>query len=366
MASAAHELITKMPSMSPTEYLAFAAKLDESQIVYPSTFCVQALLIVARGKQAGGTMAADAINDMFSLSSNTPQKTTHTLFKAAAPRLQNIVPLCSADVEKLLTEGLIGTVMLGHMALADGVPTATAAAETLRDACACAASFWPTSRSSIVADPSLPGSRSPALPAEGGWITELKDVAEALLCVATGPSTPESMDTLLRVQEARSGSRRLLGNALKQAPWVNMCRDAWKYGIGSCTVLPKISEALQACTVDPAAWMKAATLVPAWKPEVRPGTTTALEEMLWRVLLTDWENLDMEDQPSVSELLCRLSLARKLFAPNRPGPDILDSMEKTAPCPQLFMPASSCWPWLQPRVSEVCGRTLVHDLCCLS
>lgn len=153
------------------------------------------------------------------------------------------------------------------------------------------------------------------------------------LDLQAGQASPDGMEALLRVQEAFGGCRAALGHILKKEPWRTLTCETWKFGLGSCTVLPKIQHALRVCASDPAAWVKTAALIPTWKAEVRPGTTTELEEMLWKVLLVAWDNFDAEDQPASAALLNRLHLARRLMAPNRPDADCIDCMERVAPRP---------------------------------
>jgi hypothetical protein len=145
----------------------------------------------------------------------------------------------------------------------------------------------------------------------------------------------EDIDTLLRVQDSKSGHRKLVSNAMKKEPWLTMSKDTWRYGLGACTVVPKIQDALRACASDPDAWVKAASLIPSWKNEVRPGTTSELEDTLWKVLLAAWENFDPDDKPGSTALLERLRLGRCLIATSRPDADCIDRMELTAPRPQI-------------------------------
>ena len=277
-ASAAFELSTKMAIMPLSDFMAFASKLDEAQTAYPPAFCAQATIAVLRFKMAGGADFAE-VRDAVTLKAR--QGTSQTLFKAAAPCLQHFEPLRSTEIEKVLADGLFGTIILGMMARADGVPAAVAAAVTLRDACA-AASIMALASAEPAATPGPSTTASPGW----AWIPELQDVAIALLCVASDQSTQEQLDKLVRVQESKSGVRKLFANALKRKPWSDKLRETWQYGIGSVNIIPRINEALRACAADPAAWATAAAQIPSWKAEVRPGTTTVLEEMLWTQLLS--------------------------------------------------------------------------------
>jgi hypothetical protein len=121
-----------------------------------------------------------------------------------------------------------------------------------------------------------------------------------------------------------------------------MAKETWKFGLGMCAIKPKVDEALKACATDPEAWMKTAALIPGWRDQVRPGTTTDLEEMLWTVLLEAWTSFDSEDHLGATKLVDRLRLARDLDAPSRPDSTTIDVMEATAPHPQLIVPAQSC------------------------
>ena len=338
-AAAAFELATKMSIMSMPDFLAFAHKLDESQTLYPAQFCAQATLQFLRFKMTGGADFAE-VRDAVTLKAR--QGTSQTLFKAAAPCLQHFEPLRSTEIEKVLGDGLFGTIILGMMARADGVPGAVAAAATLRDSCAAASIMALAS-----AEPeATPGPSTTAGPG-WAWIQELQDVAIALLCVASDQSTQEQLDTLVRVQESKSGVRKLFANALKKKPWSDKLRSTWQYGIGSVNIIPRINEALRACAADPAAWATAAAQIPSWKAEVRPGTTTVLEEMLWTQLLSAWDNFDALDRPGATALLARLRLARSLEAPSRPDAASIDLMESDAPRPQLCVPVQRCVPKLQ-------------------
>lgn len=342
MASVAQKLFTKMEQMSMPHYVALAAKLDEAEIAYPPCFCVRALLCVARSLLVSRTMSADITNYMFALGSNESQRTALKLFKAAAPRMQNIVPLSSADAEKVLADGLFGTILLSYMMLPDGVCAAAAAAETLRDACA-AVSVEAATGSSVMADPSMVAGPSvmagpivvagpsATLPAEWGWVAGLQDAATVVLFLAGDKGARDGFNMLWRVEQSRSGPLKLLKTVMKREPWRTMAQDAWKYSISSRIVISKIKQAMRVCAVDQNAWVAAATLIPEWKKEVRPGATTELEKMLWKVLLTDWANFDPTDQPGASFLLARLHLARNLIETLGADAYCLDLMEKTAP-----------------------------------
>ena len=123
-----------------------------------------------------------------------------------------------------------------------------------------------------------------------------------------------------------------------------MSQDTLQFAIGNLTIVPQVQAALRTCAVDPAAWVKVAASIPAWRSQVRPGTTLELEEMLWKVPLDDWTHFDATDQPGSDMLLKRLRLARPLTSANRPDTDCIDLdcidlMESTAPRPQLIMPA---------------------------
>lgn len=342
VASAALELSSKLPGMPLADFFSFAAKLDEAQIALPPPFCVQALLHVAQAKLTAGTMPIDLV-DMFTL--KVPQSSAQGMFKVAAPRLQNIMPLTAAVLEKALTDGCFGTLILHSMSLIDGEPAAAAGAQALRCACTAArllalATPGAPDGFGINAGPSAGSGRNSTLPTEWAWLPDLLDVSVAIGSLTTDQNSQDDMDTLLRVQAAKSGSRKLLNTTLVKKPlWAERVRDTWKYGLGSCNIIPKIQEALRVCATDPEAWLKAAALIPSWKTEVRPGTTTNLEEMLWAVLLASWENFDAEDQGGATALLNRLRLARHLMAPNRPDSEKIDLMESSAPRPQLIAPA---------------------------
>ena len=364
VATAAFELSTHMSSMLLPEYISFASKLDEAQISLPHIFCVQALFYVAHTQLMAGCFARD-MSEMFVL--KTPPSFVQNPFKAAAPRLHNITEASPAIIEKVLGDGLFGIVILHFMNLPDGVHSTATVAETLLDGCNTAMIMAATSRPSIVAGSGMVSSRTPAMPAEWAWVSELQDIASAILCVATDQNSQTAMDALLRVQDCRTGRRKVLANLLKKEPWSKHTQDTWKYGLGSVTIAPKVQEALQACGSDPEAWARAATLIPGWKTEVRPGTTTELEEMLWQTLNQAWLSFDAEDPAGSAALVDRLRLARRLEASSRPTDAVIDLMEATAPRPQLIMPAQSCGPKLQPDIQlRLLWRTLCHTVRCLA
>lgn len=343
IASAAFELSNKMSSMPLDVYLAFARVLDRAQGWFPTAFCIKALMHAARARQVAGTESADVIN-MFALTA--PQGTNQNRFEAFAPRLQNIMPLSCADIEIALADGLFGTVMLRLMTLHDGVCAATAAAATLRDACSSAHSMALAALGSAPGPSVMAGPRvvclSWPLPAEWAWIHDLQDVAGAILYVATDDNSQDGFDKLQRVQEATSGSRKLLADKLKMDPWLTLSGCAGKsrkYVNANHIINAKIQEALQVCASDPEAWLEAAAQIPVWKAHVEPGATTELEEMLWKVLLAAWDNFDAEDLPGSTALVNRLRLARRLMAPNRPDADCIDLMELVAPRPQVELRA---------------------------
>jgi len=230
---------------------------------------------------------------------------------------------------------------------------ATAAAEALRHACAAAsimaAAAAVTARPSITAGPSGAATFVALAAAQWVWIADLQDVACVIIYLATFKMSRQAAEALLRVQEATSGPRKLLGIALKREPWRKLVSDTAPHQIARWAVLSKIQGALQVCASDPEAWLKTAVLVPVWKAEGHPGATTELEELLWKVLLVAWGKFDAEDQHGSRALLNRLRLARRLMAPNRPDDDCIDLMELTAPRPQLFVPTQTCRPSLQQR-----------------
>jgi hypothetical protein len=315
---------------------------------------------LAHAKISAAAKSSEII-DMFVLRA-TPGPTEQ--FKLLSPRLQNITPFMPGDVQRALTHGLFGTVMLHYMGLNDGVPAATAAAETLRDACAAASRMaWVSGVPLAAPGPSSATSPSSRRPAELGWISELQDVAHAFLCVTTGIVLPDDMDSLLRIQEANAGPRKMLANAFKKEPWLTMARDTWKYGLGTLTILPKIEEALRNCASDPEAWVKAATLISTWKDEVRPGATLELDELLWKVLAAAWDKFDPDDQQGSAALLKRVRLARHLMSPNKPDTKCIDLMEQVAPRPQLIVPARRLGPRLKPHTLLILQRhTLDHAM----
>ena len=372
VAVSAFELSTKMPGMQMNDYMTYATKLDNAQITFPSSFCVQAILHRAQSQLLAGGSFRD-ISDMFVL--KMPNRLFQAMFKAAAPRLHNIKDKSPAEIEEVLGDGLFGIVIVHFMNLTDGVPSTAAAAKTLRDGCAIAtlmasagAAPAAATEPSIIAGSGMVASRTTALPADWAWISELQDIAIAVLCLATDDDSPESLDTLCRVQESMTGRGKVLAKLLKKEHWAKRMQETWMYGIGSFTIKPKVQEALTACASDPEAWMKAAALIPVWKAEVRPGTTDPLEDLLWQVLLADWESFDAGDQSGSTALVERLRLARHLQAPHcRPDDATIDMMEITAPRPQLIMPAQSCRPKLQPQAPlRLQWHTLCHTVCCLA
>ena len=368
IATAAMELISKMSGMPLLEYGAFAIKLDESRIDYPPSFCVQCLLYTARAKQQQSNTCSPELADMFSLKAQPV--TGHQFFRASAPRLQNITPLVAGDLEKALVDGLFGTVMLHNLDRPDGVQAVIAAAETLRDACVAATSMAlasdvsaPTTVPSIVAGPRKAAGRSVTSSPGFGWLSDMSDVACAVLCVVNAQPSQADMDTLLNVQESRAGCSRILSAHFKKEPWMTMVKETWKFGLSTSTIVPQINAAIKACATDPEAWTKAATQVPLWAGEVRPGTTAELEDVLWRVLLAAWDNFDADDKVGSTKLLARLRLARVLESPHKPDAATIDQVEKDAPEPQQSVPAQTCWLKMQPRG---CSSTCSLTMCCLS
>lgn len=350
LAAAALELATRLSGMALADYCALAAKLDEAQVAYPSCFCMKALLHVAHAQHITVIMSADII-DMFVLAERP--STAHNRFKALAPRLQDIEQLAAADLEKALVDGLFSTVLLRLMTVPNGMYAAAAAAEALRDACAAAsimaAAAAVPARPSIMAGPSGAATFVALAAAQWVWIADLQDVACVIICLASFKMSAPATEALLRVQEATSGPRKLLGIALKREPWRKLVSATEPHNIATLAILSKIQDALRVCASDPEAWLKAAVLVPVWKAEVHPGATTELEELLWKVLLVAWDKFDATDQQGSSALLNRLRLARRLMAPNRPDADCIDLMELKAPRPQLFVPTQTCRPNLQQR-----------------
>ena len=346
LAFAAHDLSTKLQGMSLANYSALAAVLDNAKVAYPPCFCMKALMHVAHAKQAAG-VPSDVILDMFVLKAqlDTPEHR----FKAAAPRLQDINQLRAGDVEQALVDGLFSTVLLQLMKLPTGVYAAKAAAEALRDACA-AASIMALAAAvtvsghtpSIMAGPSSAATFVPLAAAQWVWIADMQDAACVIIGMATDELSTQYIEALQRVQAATSGPRKLLGISLKREPWCAMCSTRR-------AIMSQIHEAIQTCTSDPEVWLKAAALVPVWKTEVPPGTTTQLEELLWMVLLLAWGQFNTGDRHCATALLNRIRLARRLVAPNRPDDMGIDMMELTVPRPKLIVPIQSCRPKLQPR-----------------
>ena len=340
-ASAACQLANGMSRMQLADYCCFATMLDGVQSAYPKVFCMRALMHVAHARLDAGMAPADIIN-MFSLKA---QKRT-AQFKALSPRLQDIMSLQAADAEKALVDGLFSTVLLNFLNLPNGMYPAILAAETLREACNTASLMEPAGPTgpSIMADPSGVAGSSSTIPAKMVWLDAMQDIAGAIICVTSSQHTQEDMDQLMRVQNSKTGSRKLVRKAFLAEPWLTMSQDTLQFAIGNLTIVPQVQAALRTCAVDPAAWVKVAASIPAWRSQVRPGTTLELEEMLLKVLLDDWTHFDATDQPGSDMLLKRLRLARPLAPANRPDTDCIDLdctdlMESIAPRPQLIMPA---------------------------
>ena len=219
------------------------------------------------------------------------------MFKALTPRLQDMTYLHDADAEKALVDGLFSTVLLNFLNLPNGVSAAKAAAETLREACNTASMIVPARPAgfSIMADPCGVAGSSSTIPAKLVWIDAMQDIAGAIICVTSDQHTQKDMDQLMRVQDSKTGPRKLLRNAFLREPWLTKSQDALQFAIGNLTIVPQIQDALRTCAVDPAAWVKAAASIPGWKTHLCPGTTLELEEMLWKVLLDDWTHFDATD-----------------------------------------------------------------------
>lgn len=322
-----------LSTISLKDYMTCAAKLDNGTVDYPEVFAVKALLFVVHHQLAARTLPQYQATDMFRLSVDGATQVPLLPFQALAPRLQSILPLSITAMETALVQGLFGSVMMHFMdvTLPGYFHEVMSVACALQDSCRAAAS-----RCKAAHEAHMSVGQSAISNPCPSWIPDMHDAAAAVLVLLAGDITLGDMDALHRVRQARAGSLTLLSGRIEKEPWATMARRL--YDLSELTIIPEIHQSLQACALHHAVWARAAANIPGWKNKMRPHSTITqqLEDMLWKVLLKDWANLNQDNAAGCCSFLERLRLARSLTAHSRPADAELDAMQGFAHTPQLI------------------------------
>jgi len=306
------------------ELIASAKKLEEleeevadqnepRQQIYPAPFAFQVLQVTVRRLSQSRRMSPQLAVEIFGPAPSSP--TGDGLFLASRPRLCDVGGSPNpAEVEKCLCDGFVTCYMLDLLARG------------------CEAELRQAAVTLVTVIDRWARQLNPSRP---DWLSELSDIANAMLCVSDDRFTLSRMEALSRVQAAPRGVARKVSEALEKKPWAIKVQHAWSVGMSEINLRPKLEALLVSVPGRQDAWEEAAQALPELRESMQRGATDALESVMWRMLSQQyksfqWQGSDADEALDVLQakaLLGRLRVGRGLACLEKPCVETLDDME---------------------------------------